>query len=147
MQLAIIGAGNVGGALGTAWAQKSGHDICFGVRDPKADKAQALLRALGGKVAFEGSVFARIYKEAATWVADIIRQLRQQGQASDDPALLEKGGIDALLRTSDEACAGLHIDRIAVRAGDSGRLPAILVTRPGIAGCRQHRTLVKLLMA
>ena len=31
--------------------------------------------------------------------------------------------------------------------GDSGRMPAILVTRPGIAGCRQHRTLVKLLRA
>jgi hypothetical protein len=34
MKLAIIGAGNVGGALGTAWAQKAGHEICFGVRDP-----------------------------------------------------------------------------------------------------------------
>jgi hypothetical protein len=31
--------------------------------------------------------------------------------------------------------------------GDSGPMPAILVTRPGIAGCRQHRNLVKLLRA
>ena len=30
MKLAIIGAGNVGGALGTAWAQNAGHDIIFG---------------------------------------------------------------------------------------------------------------------
>jgi LysR family glycine cleavage system transcriptional activator len=66
---------------------------------------------------------------------------------ADDPALLEKGGIDALLRTSDESCAGLHIERIAMRSGDSGRVPAILVTRPGIAGCRQHNNLVKLLWA
>ena len=65
----------------------------------------------------------------------------------DDPGLLGEGGLDALLRTSDEACAGLHIDRIVVRSGDSGQVPAILVTRPGIAGCRQHRTLVKLLRA
>ena len=43
MKLAIIGAGNVGGALGANWAQK-GHDVFFGVRDPKAEKTQALLR-------------------------------------------------------------------------------------------------------
>jgi len=48
MKIAIIGAGNVGGALGTNWAQK-GHDVFFGVRDPKAEKAQALLKKIGGK--------------------------------------------------------------------------------------------------
>jgi predicted dinucleotide-binding enzyme len=46
MKIAIIGAGNVGGALGTNWAQK-GHDIIFGVRDPNSEKAQALLRTIG----------------------------------------------------------------------------------------------------
>lgn len=67
-------------------------------------------------------------------------------RVKDDPALLaEGGGLDALLRTSDESCAGLHIDRLVIRGGESGRMPAILVTRPGIAGCRQHRNLVKLL--
>jgi LysR family glycine cleavage system transcriptional activator len=55
--------------------------------------------------------------------------------------------FEVIAKASDEACAGLHIDRIVVRAGESGRMPAILVTRPGIAGCRQHRTLVKLLRA
>ena len=68
-------------------------------------------------------------------------------RVADDPALLEGGGLDALLRSSDESCAGLHIDRIVMTGGDSGRIPAILVTRPGIAGCRQHRNLVKLLRA
>ncbi len=48
MKIAIIGAGNVGGALGANWAQ-TGHDIVFGVRDPKSDKTQSLLRAIGGK--------------------------------------------------------------------------------------------------
>lgn len=32
MKIAIIGAGNVGGALGTGWA-RAGHSIIFGVRD------------------------------------------------------------------------------------------------------------------
>jgi predicted dinucleotide-binding enzyme len=49
MKLAIIGAGNVGGALGRAWAEKAGHDIVFGVRDPKAEKTQSLVRAIGPK--------------------------------------------------------------------------------------------------
>jgi 8-hydroxy-5-deazaflavin:NADPH oxidoreductase len=48
MKIAIIGAGNVGGALGTNWAQK-GHDIIFGVRDLKSEKTQALLRTIGAK--------------------------------------------------------------------------------------------------
>jgi 8-hydroxy-5-deazaflavin:NADPH oxidoreductase len=50
MKLAIIGAGNVGGTLGTAWAQKAGHEIFFGVRDPAAEKTQALVRKIGVKV-------------------------------------------------------------------------------------------------
>ena len=65
-------------------------------------------------------------------------------RVKDDPALLDKH-LDALLRTSDEACAGRHINRVVVRGGDQGRIAAVLVTRPGIAGCHQHDTLVKLL--
>lgn len=87
-------------------------------------------RALRGLVSREGS-------------AEIIGR-----PVKDDPALLADGGkLDALLRTSDEACAGLHIDRIVLRRDDSSGMPAILVTRPGIAGCRQHRNLLKLLRA
>ncbi len=48
MKIAIIGAGNVGGALGANWARK-GHDIIFGARDPKSEKTQALLRTIGEK--------------------------------------------------------------------------------------------------
>jgi hypothetical protein len=48
MRLAIIGAGNVGGTLGTAWAQKAGHEIFFGVRNPTSDQTQAVVRRLDG---------------------------------------------------------------------------------------------------
>jgi predicted dinucleotide-binding enzyme len=51
MKLAIIGAGNVGGTLGAAWAQKAGHEVFFGVRDATSDKTQALVRKLGPKAA------------------------------------------------------------------------------------------------
>jgi predicted dinucleotide-binding enzyme len=72
MQLAIVGAGNVGGALGANWAQK-GHDIFFGVRDPKADKTQALLRKIGGKAragtAAEAAASSDVIVLATPWPA------------------------------------------------------------------------------
>jgi 8-hydroxy-5-deazaflavin:NADPH oxidoreductase len=49
MRLAVIGAGNVGGTLGTAWAQKAGHEIFFGVRNPTSDQTQAVVRRVDGR--------------------------------------------------------------------------------------------------
>jgi predicted dinucleotide-binding enzyme len=46
MDIGIIGAGNVGGTLGTRWAQ-GGHGVTFGVRDVRAKKSQELLKAAG----------------------------------------------------------------------------------------------------
>lgn len=48
MKIAIIGAGNVGSTLGKAWAAK-GHEIVFGVRDPRSAKTQDVVRATGAK--------------------------------------------------------------------------------------------------
>ena len=73
MKLGIIGAGNVGGTLGTAWAQKAGHEIFFGVTNPKSDKTQALLRRLGGKAragtAAEAAGFGEMIVLTTPWPA------------------------------------------------------------------------------
>lgn len=73
MKLAIIGAGGVGGTLGTAWARKAGHEIFFGVTNPKSEKTQALLRALAGKAragtAAEAAAFGDIIVLATPWHA------------------------------------------------------------------------------
>ena len=45
MNIAIIGAGNVGGTLGRIWAQR-GHSVVFGVRDPFGEKIRLLLDVL-----------------------------------------------------------------------------------------------------
>lgn len=47
MNIAIIGAGSVGGTLGRRWAQLS-HTITFGVRSPESDKTQQLLQSIEG---------------------------------------------------------------------------------------------------
>lgn len=48
MKIAIIGAGNVGGALGQSWA-RAGHAILFGARDPASAKTRDIVAACGGR--------------------------------------------------------------------------------------------------
>ncbi|HMK80860.1 MAG TPA: NAD(P)-binding domain-containing protein, partial [Xanthobacteraceae bacterium] len=50
MKIAVIGAGNVGGALGTAWA-KAGHAIAFGVRDVNKPELKSLCAQIGAAAA------------------------------------------------------------------------------------------------
>ncbi len=46
MNIGILGAGNVGGALGRLWAAQ-GHHVLFGVRTPQGDKVQRLVASIG----------------------------------------------------------------------------------------------------
>jgi NADPH-dependent F420 reductase len=48
MQIAIIGTGNVGAALGKRWAV-AGHDILFGVRDAAAQRVSSAVAAAGAR--------------------------------------------------------------------------------------------------
>jgi len=48
MKIAIIGAGNVGGILGAAWANRD-HEVIFGVRDTADPKLEELLARAGSK--------------------------------------------------------------------------------------------------
>ncbi|MGH9377866.1 MAG: NADPH-dependent F420 reductase [Terriglobia bacterium] len=72
MKIAIIGAGNVGGALGKLWAAK-GHQVMFGVPDPQGTKTQALVKSIGNR-ATAGSVkdaasFGEVVVLATPWPA------------------------------------------------------------------------------
>jgi len=59
MKIAIVGAGRVGSTLGKAWATK-GHDIFFGVRNPKQLEFQS------GSVA-EAAAFGQVVVLATPW--------------------------------------------------------------------------------
>jgi predicted dinucleotide-binding enzyme len=48
LRIAIIGAGNVGGTLGVAWANR-GHEVFFGVRDAADPKLDELLARASGQ--------------------------------------------------------------------------------------------------
>lgn len=81
MKIAIIGAGNVGGSLGKAWA-KAGHYIIFGVRNPGQGKTQPPLAEIGASAATAVTVpdaarSADIIVLATPWpaVADAIKAM------------------------------------------------------------------------
>jgi NADPH-dependent F420 reductase len=50
MNIGIIGAGNVGGTLGSRWA-RNGHSVAFGTRDPNSAESRELLQKAGSGTA------------------------------------------------------------------------------------------------
>jgi predicted dinucleotide-binding enzyme len=70
MRIGIIGAGNVGGALGRGWV-RAGHEVMFGVRDAADPKNVQLLQETGaraGTVA-EAAAFGEAVAFATPWEA------------------------------------------------------------------------------
>jgi predicted dinucleotide-binding enzyme len=59
MKIAIIGAGNVGAALGGAWSKK-GHQIVFGVRQPSKPEIQELFKSLANVSAMDIATAAAV---------------------------------------------------------------------------------------
>jgi predicted dinucleotide-binding enzyme len=66
MKIGIIGAGNVGGTLGKAWAKK-GHSVFFGVQRPQDDKVKELLQATGANARAGSPAEAAAFGEAVVF--------------------------------------------------------------------------------
>jgi len=93
MRIAIIGAGNVGGALGRAFSEV-GHDVVFGVRDPDSDKTRAALSSAPGATASSPS-------EAVADADVVVVAVRPDGIAetvAELPSLDARVVIDAMNR-------------------------------------------------
>ncbi len=72
MNIGIIGAGNVGGALGKSWA-RAGHHIQFGVRNPADPKHHDLLAVCGPNASTgtnaQATAFSPVIALATPWEA------------------------------------------------------------------------------
>lgn len=90
-----------------------------------------------------------VAREIAASGCDALGDLQQSRildmRESDDLAELFDGHLDAVLRASDGNHPGLHVDRIALTDADGACLTAALFTLPALAGCHEHRQLLKLL--
>ena len=62
---------------------------------------------------------------------------------TDDLGELLNGKLDALLRPSDGPNPGFHVDRIDLVAVDGAQTEVSLVTLPALAGCHEHRRLMR----
>jgi 8-hydroxy-5-deazaflavin:NADPH oxidoreductase len=72
MKMGILGAGNVGGALARVWAAK-GHEVMFGVSNPKGKRVSKALSELAGKARAgtnaEVAAFGEVVALAVPWPA------------------------------------------------------------------------------
>ncbi len=72
MRIGIVGAGNVGGTLGSRWAQK-GHEVEFGSRNPASAEMTELVKSAGGKAragtVAEAAAFGEAIAVATPWGA------------------------------------------------------------------------------
>jgi LysR family glycine cleavage system transcriptional activator len=82
--------------------------------------------------------------------APTVRKLRQATgneavtlKVTDDVAELLNGKLDVLLRTSGGSHPGLHLDRLVLAGVKGSPTPVVLLTHPGLAGCREHRRLLR----
>jgi len=78
-------------------------------------------------------------------VQDLRKSRTVQTRESDDLAELFDGDLDALLRRSEGTHPGLHVDRIELTAADGASQTAALFTLPALAGCHEHRQILRLL--
>lgn len=108
MEIGILGAGNVGGTLGAAWA-KHGHDITFGVRNPAAAEVQELLRRSGGHARAgapsDAAAFGDVVVNALPWPAakQVLTSLKLERKIlldATNPLLPDLSGLEVGATTS-----------------------------------------------
>jgi hypothetical protein len=112
MRVAVIGAGNVGGGLGSALA-KSGHVVVYGVRDPESEKCRAALVAAPGSIAAPP-------RDAVAGADLIIFTIRPDGvpmMVADMPSLAGRVVIDAMNRLAGDPARSTSQDLLDLLPG------------------------------
>ncbi len=112
MRIAIIGAGNVGGGLGRAFAAV-GHDVVFGVRDPDSTKTMAALADIPTAVAASPSEAVH----GAEVIVFAIRPVAIPATVADLPPLADRIVLDAMNRLDGEPLRSTTHDLAALLPG------------------------------
>jgi 8-hydroxy-5-deazaflavin:NADPH oxidoreductase len=121
MEIAIIGAGDVGGTLGKIWAKK-GHQIMFGVRNLQSPNILNLIKFTNSGVKVgtigEAATFADVIVIAIPWMA-VEEAIKSAGDLSGkiliDPTNPIKADLTGLIIESSTSAA----EEIAKWAKDS----------------------------
>ncbi len=100
MRIAILGAGNVGGGLGRAFAAV-GHDVVFGVRDPDSTKTQIALAEIPDAVAAPPAEAV----DGADVVVFALRPVAINATVAELPPMAGRIVIDAMNRFDAEVTA------------------------------------------
>jgi NADPH-dependent F420 reductase len=111
MEIAIIGAGDVGGTLGRLWVKK-GHQIMFGVRNLQSQKVLNLIRSINSGVKVgtigEAASFADVIVLAIPWMA-VEETIKSAGDLSGkiliDPTNPIKADLTGLIVESSTSAA------------------------------------------
>jgi predicted dinucleotide-binding enzyme len=143
MKIATIGAGNIGGTLGTLWAQ-AGHEVMFSSRHP--DELEELTRSVGEK-ACRGT-----YEQAAAFGQAVLLAIPLDGIIETfpriQPHLREKIVIDAMnffenrdarLAGEVEKSGGLSSSLVASRLPESAVVKAFNCVQAGHLRSEAHR--------
>ncbi len=93
MRIAVIGAGNVGGGLGQAFAAV-GHEVVFGVRDPDSSKTLSALAEIPSATAASPSEAV----DGAEVIVFALRPVAIAATIADLPPLDDRIVIDAMNR-------------------------------------------------
>jgi len=112
MRIAILGAGNVGGGLGKAFAAV-GHEVVFGVRDPESTKTLAALADIPDATATSpGDAI-----EGADAIVFALRQVAVSATVAELPPLAGRVVIDAMNRFDGDAAHSLTQDLAGLLPG------------------------------
>lgn len=98
MRIAILGAGNVGGGLGMAFAAV-GHDVVFGVRDPESTKTLSALAEIPDAAAASPADAV----QDADVIVFAVRPVAISATVAELPPLAGRIVIDAMNRFDAEA--------------------------------------------
>ena len=145
MRIGIIGAGNVGYALGTGWI-RAGHDVTFGIRDPQSPPSQGPARARYASVAtaVQGAEATVL---AVPWpaVSDVLAAAGDlTGKLLIDctnPLHMGAGGLE--LEIGHSTSGGEHVAALVPGASDAVDPHGAEPRRPYDAGVRADATNIK----